>query len=226
MTKEPATSKKRILIDKNNATMVIVIAVMAFVTVFSVISCRALLGQRSYKARVIKEQKIALNQLKLNNDAAAKLENSYKAFVSSQENVIKGTISGTGPNDGDNAKIILDALPSKYDFPAVATTLEKILTSQNFEIEEIAGTDDEINQSIPLAANTKLAPIEIPFSFSVTGSFDSAQVLMDTLQRSIRPIKVSSLSLKGSDSKLLIVVSATTFYQPEKAISITTKVVK
>ena len=222
--KDPNPSKKRILIDKNNATMVIMIAGMAFVTVFSLVASKALLSQRSYQARVIAEKKIALAQLKANNDAASKLVDSYMVFVSPAENIIGGSKDGKGDRDGDNAKIVLDALPSKYDFPALATSVEKILTGLNFKIEGITGTDDEIKQSV--ASTGAVAPVEMPFELSVSGNYETAQALSDVFQRSIRPIKVSRISLDGKDKDLNIVVGAKTYYQPEKVISITTKVVK
>lgn len=226
MISKPPTSKKRILIDKNNANMVMIIAAMAFITVFSIISSRSLLSQRSYKGRVIKEQKSTLNILKANNDAAKKLTAAYSAFVSGTENKIGGNVNGTGEKDGDNGKIVLDALPSKYDFPAVANSLENILLKQNFKITEISGTDDEVNQSAASDNAATIAPIEIPFKISVNGSFEAAQKLMDTFQLSIRPFKVNKLSLDGKDGSLNIIVEGVTYYQPEKAIKITTKVVQ
>lgn len=220
----PNPSKKRILINKNNATVIIMIASMAFVTVFSLIASKALLSQRSYQANVIAEKKKALAQLKSNNDAAGKLVDSYKVFVSPSENIIGGSKVGKGDRDGDNAKIILDALPSKYDFPALATSIEKILTGLNFKIEGINGTDDEIKQSV--ASTGAVQPVEMPFELSVVGNYETAQALSEVFQRSIRPIKVSLISLDGEDGNLNVVVGAKTYYQPEKVISITTKVVK
>lgn len=222
--KAASTSKKRILIDKSNASMVIIIAAMAFVTVFSLVASRALLSQRSYQARVIAEKKNALAQLKANNDAASKIVDAYKVFISPSENIIGGSSSGIGERDGDNARIVLNALPSKYDFPALANSLEKILLAQNFKITGIAGIDDEVKQSAPSTA--AVAPVEMPFEVSVVGTYDNAQILSDIFKRSIRPIKISKIKLDGKDAELNVEISAKTYYQPEKVISITTKVVQ
>lgn len=223
MAKNPvSTSKKRILIDKNNAAMVIIISIMAFVTVFSLVASNAILSQRSYQAKVIDEKKKALKQLKTNNEAATKLIAAYKVFVSPSENIIGGSSTGTGERDGDNAKIVLNALPSKYDFPALATSLENILIKQNLNIEGITGIDDEVAQS----GTKTVEPVEMPFQISVKGTYDGAQALSDIFQRSIRPIVINKISLEGEDSSLNIVIAAKTYYQPEKVINITTKVVK
>lgn len=216
-------SGKRLQIDKANSTVVAFVAVAAFVVVFSLVASKALLSQRSYQARVIKEKTKALNQLKANNEAAKKLEASYSVFIASPTNIIAGTTTGTGDRDGDNARIVLDALPSKYDFPALATSLEKILTDQNYKVTSITGTDDELNQSTKTASTQ---PVDMPFQVGVTGTFDSIQSLIDVFGRSIRPISISKINLTGSDNQLNVSITAKTYYQPEKTITITTKEVK
>lgn len=215
-------SSKHMQIDKANARTAAFVAVAAFITVFSIISSRALLSQRSYQARVIAEKTKALKQLQANNEAAGRLSTSYSAFIAEPNNIIGGNTSGSGDRDGDNAKIILDALPSKYDFPAMVTSLEKLLSNPAYKINSITGTDDEINQQ--QANDTQ--PVEMPFELSVSGNFASIQELIGALQRSIRPISITGIDLSGSDSNLTASIKAKTFYQPEKTLGITTKDVK
>ena len=119
-------SAKHLQINKANSNMVIIIAVAAFVVVFSLVASRALLEKSSYQRRVIAAKQKASNQLKANVEASKSLQASYKTFVSNPNNIIGGNPSGSGDNDGDNAKITLDALPSQYDFPALTSSLEKI----------------------------------------------------------------------------------------------------
>lgn len=221
--KTPST--KKIQIDKANASMVAFLATAAFIAVFSLVASRALLGQRSYQSRLITEKKKALAQLKSNNQAATQLVDSYKAFVSAPNNIIGGSPTGSGDRDGDNAKIVLDALPSKYDFPALATSLEKLLASKNYKIESITGTDDEINQSAASEASAA-APVEIPFEVAVSGNFDTAQGVLDIFQHSIRPIKITTLGFSGGDNTLKIQITGLTYYQPQKTVKIIQKVVK
>lgn len=222
MTKQ--LSIKRLQIDKTNASMVIFLAATSFIFVFSLVASRALLNQRGYQSRVISAKKTALKQLKDNNVAAAQLVTSYKAFVGAPENIISGSSSGTGDRDGDNAKIVLDALPSKYDFPALATSLEKILTDKSYQVSGISGSDDELNQSSQ--ANTQTGPVEIPFQLSISGNVDAIQGFLDVLQRSIRPIKLNDITLGASGNDLTITVTAKTYYQPEKIIRIDSKVIQ
>src|SRR5690606_27650185 len=111
----------------SQGNMVIIIAVAAFITVFSLVSVRALLIKRSFQSRVVAEKEATLKTLKDNNAAAAELTNSFKAFNSTPDNLLGGTPGGTGDRDGDNAKLVLDALPGRYDFPALISSIEKMI---------------------------------------------------------------------------------------------------
>jgi Tfp pilus assembly protein PilO len=218
-------SPKRIQINRANATMIGVIAAASFVVIFSLIACKALLSQRAYQSKVIEKKQDAKRQLEENIKAANTLTTAYQEFIGSAENILKGSSSGSGDRDGDNARIILDALPSKYDFPALATSLEKILSDKAYTIQSIGGTDDELSQKSNVATPTPI-PLEIPFQINISGSYPAMQNVISVFERSIRPIQIQSLELSGNDSLMRLSLSAKTFYQPEKSLNITTEVVQ
>lgn len=218
-------SMKRVQISKANSSMVITIAIAAFIVVFSIIASRALLNKRAYQARVINAKEKAVDQLEANIKAANTLVASYKTFVETPENVIGGNPAGTGDRDGDNAKIILDALPSQYDFPALTSSLEKLLATNNYKVESITGTDDEIAQQENQQSATP-QPIEMPFTVVVKTNLEGAKNLLGIFQRSIRPIKVQTVEASGGNSDLTLTVTAITYYQPQKDLSIQTEVIK
>lgn len=215
---------KRLQINKANAMMVIVVGIAAFMVSFSIVASRALWQKYSYQSRVITEKGKAEKQLEANVKAVNSLITSYQAFVQTPDNVIGGNSSGSGDRDGDNAKITLDALPSKYDYPALAASLEKVLTSNNFTIKSITGNDDQIAQS--QANNNQPQPTAMPFQIEVTSNFDSLKSLMSIFERSIRPINVQSLDMQGNNGSIDITISASSYYQPAKTLNVQTKVVK
>jgi Tfp pilus assembly protein PilO len=225
MATNSSASTKRSLINKANSTMFAVTAVAAFVIVFALVSAKALVGQAAYQNRVISGKKTALNQLKADLNARDSLVSSYKAFVDTSQNVLGGNPSGGGDQDGDNAKITLDALPSKYDFPALATSLEKILTGQNLQIVSIKGTDDEVAQSNNQSSGSP-KPVAMPFEIQVSGSYQSIQNLVGIFGQSIRPFQIQTMELSGDQNSMVATIDAQTFYQPEKSLNIGTKVVK
>jgi Tfp pilus assembly protein PilO len=218
-------STKRILIDKSQTTMVVATGIAAFVLVFSLIASKSLVGQMTYQNRVISAKKAAVSQLKDNISATTTLVNSYKAFVNTNQNVLGGNPAGTGAQDGDNAKIVLDALPSKYDFPALTTSLEKLITSQNLQIQSITGTDDEVAQSANATSATPKA-VPMPFQIAVTGSYQGIQNLIKEFNSSIRPFQIKTIQLAGNQDHMTLTLTAQTFYQPEKDFNVTKKVIE
>lgn len=217
---------KRVLIDKANASMVITVSIAVFVTIFSLVATKALWSQRSYQARVITAREKARDQLESNIKASATLTSSYQRFVSSTENVIGGSPTGTGERDGDNARIVLDALPSKYDFPALTTSLEKLVKGQGLAIDSITGIDDEAKQQKAVSTATP-KPVDVPFKLTVKGSYENVQNLVGVFERSIRPFSINQLQFKASKSgDLTMIIDAKTYYQPEKSFEFKSEVIK
>ncbi len=217
------TSVKRVQIDKANVAMVAIVSVACFLTVFSLVASHAVWKQLSYQSKVINQKTTARETLVANLKARDQLVNKYDAFVNTTTNAIGGSPVGTGPKDGDNAKIILDALPSKYDFPAVATSLEKLLTGNGLSINSISGSDDEVAQSGSTATTPQ--PVQMPFEMSFSGNTDQTAALFAALQHSIRPIQVQTVTIGGSDALVTTNVTAVTYYQPEKNLNIKSEVV-
>lgn len=218
-------SMKRVMIDKANARLVIVVSVAAFAAVFSLVAAKTLWSQAAYQGRVITAKQAALTQLEANVKAMDQLKPSYDAFVGATTNVIGGNSLGSGPQDGDNAKIILDALPSKYDFPALATNMETLVNDQSVQLTSISGVDDEVAQSSNVDSPSP-QPVEMPFQLSVTTDYAKVQALVGAFERSIRPIKIQTISIDGSQGKLTMSISAVTYYQPAKSLNIRSEVVK
>lgn len=224
MTKT-ASFTKRALITKANSTIVASTAIAAFVVVFCGIASKTLISQASYQSKVISSKKKALATLKSDLNARDSLVTSYKSFVDTPQNVLGGNPTGTGDKDGDNAKIVLDSLPSKYDFPALATSLEKLVKNQGLTIMAISGTDEELTQ----AANQTSAdpqPVTMPFQVQVAGSYGAIRAFVGDLERSIRPFQVNKVELSGSEGSMSATIDAQTYYQPEKGLNIKTEVVR
>ncbi|MDB5185909.1 MAG: hypothetical protein JWL85_432 [Candidatus Saccharibacteria bacterium] len=220
-------SSKRLQIDKANTTVTIAVAAATFVVIFSLFACRALLSTRSYQAKVINEKETAVRQLKANIEAVDKLVISYKEFSARPDNIINGISTGTGDRDGDNAKITLDALPSKYDFPALVSSIEKLVSQNNFRIVSISGIDQEVEQKTD-GASPSPQPVELPFKATVSGAYDPMQELIKVFDQSIRPIQpqIVTFTAQGENKEVQLEFDAKTYYLPEKTLSITTKEVK
>jgi hypothetical protein len=130
---------KRLQIDQANKAVFTAVAVAVFVLIFSIVSIRSLLDLRSHQSQVIQAKRTAVKQLEANVEAVEELKIAYAEFVSRPENVIGGVATGNGDRDGDNAKIVLDSLPSIYDFPALTSSIEKLVDLRNLEFVAMEG---------------------------------------------------------------------------------------
>jgi hypothetical protein len=216
---------KRALIGKANSSMVIATTAAAFVLIFGLVAGKSLIGQMSYQNRVISAKKSALEQLNTDLSARNSLQASYKSFVAENPNVLGGDPTGAGEQSGDNATLILDSLPSYYDFPALTTTLEKIIGSQNMKILSITGTDQEATQGANQSSPSPQA-VPMPFQIEINGSYPSVQALTNVFLQSIRPFQIQTLELSGDEGSMNATFSAQTYYQPGKTLNIKQERVK
>jgi hypothetical protein len=213
-------------IGKANAQVVGIVAAASFITIFCLFAAHSVWVQTRYQAKVTTAKEKAHSQLQKNVKAFSSLADSYQAFDSKSTNVIGGSSNGKGDNDGHNTKIVLDALPSAYDFPALTSSLEKILIDRNLHVTDITGIDDQLTQQ-GNSSSPSPQPVPMPFSFSVgNANYLSVQQLISALQQSIRPIQIDSINLAGGANNLTLTVKAHTYYQPAKSLNITKKVVK
>lgn len=221
----PSMNQKRLQIDKANVRTVIAISVAVFIVVFCAVAVKSLVSRQLYQQKVIDSRVEANEQLKENITAAKELTKSYKQFVAQSPNVIGGSPFETGDRDGDNAKIVLDALPSVYDFPALNSSLEKIVAKENLQLLGITGVDDEVNQR-GLQSGTPQV-VEMPFTLTVNGTYKDINSLVLQFEKSIRPFKMTRIVFaSGNNATVDMTIEAKSYYQPAKSIEIKKKVIE
>lgn len=219
-------SSKRVAISKTNAQMVIILGIASFITIFCLVAANAVWSQTRYQARVTSASEKAHKQLLANIQAANQLTNTFNAFQASEPNIIGGSSSSNSNNGGTNAQIILDALPPKYDFPALITSIQKLLNGGNVPLSSITGTDEQLTEETDNSSPNP-SPVPMPFNFSVENTnFDTIEQTLDLLQRSIRPIQVDTINVTGGGNDMTLSVTAHSYYQPGKQINITQETVK
>lgn len=218
-------SVKHVQIDKSQSTMLAVVALTVVVVVFGLFATKAMVSKGLYQRRALSARREVVGKLKDNYQAAQTLFNQYSVFAKANPNIIDGTIDGQSSQDGDNAKIVLDALPDTYDAPALASSVEKLLLGRTLSIESLEITDDPATYSAQPEAQPQ--PKTIPFSFTGSATFQTDALLLQDFEKSIRPFDVNTLELDGTDSDLKISVTMTTYYQPATSLDLqATKVVQ
>lgn len=209
-------STKHKQIEQTNTVMFVTIGLASAIISFSIISTISLSRRLSYQSKVINARVNSEKQLKTNYSELQKLVTSYKSFDGAAESVI-----GTKDN---NSKIVLDALPSKYDFPALTVSIDKIFKlTGGLSSLSISGSDQEATAQ---QSSINPTPIEIPLTIGGRGSYENIQKLVLNLQRSIRPFKISKVSLSGNQKDMTFSINMVTYYMPAKNLEIQLKEVK
>lgn len=223
--KRPALiSAKRIALDKANTTTTIIVGVSVFISIFSLVAVKNLYSQMRYQSKVTSKKEKTLAQTKVNIHEEETLVKAYEEFSSTGTNIIGGNPKGGGDKDGENAKIVLDALPSKYDYPALTSSMDKLLKSNGFTLTSITGTDQEASES-ENSGGVDPEAVEIPFMLESTVNVNDGTKFLELFEKSIRPIVVNKVTLTSRAGNVKVTLDAKTFYQPEKKMNITEETV-
>ncbi len=219
----------QIQLDKDQSKMIAMVAIATVITIFSLVSTRALISQAAYQRRVINARNATIHQIQLNSTNADTLIKQFNDVFegNNAQNVIGGkntTDPNSKPPDGDNARVVLDALPTTYDFPALLTSVSSILTNNGIGSPSIGGTD----QSTTFNSSPSATPKSVPIDLSVTGSgnYENVQALVKDIERSVRPFNVTRMTLSGNQSNLVLSLNMTTYYQVAKTLNTTSKEIK
>ena len=215
---------KRALINKSNSTIVGIAGGAAFIIVFCLVASKSLISQELYQARVIKSKNAAISQVKQDIIASGQLTNNYQTFIAQNPNLIGGNANGDTGQDGNNAKITLDALPSTYDFPALTTSIASMVSGEGLTVNGITSAD--LSATVLSTPTGSPSPIPIPFSVNVEGTYSQIQSLITVFENSIRPIKILKIDISGNQTSISASISAQTYFQPGKILNFTQETVK
>lgn len=195
-------TNKREKITQANSTVFVAVAIAAVVTMFSLMSLRFLWIKKAYNDRVIGAKTTARSAIESNLQGLDSLNNQYPELRDRASN---------------NAKTILHALPPNYDYAALVTSMEYLAQTSGVRLVGGVGQD----QSAAAMKEQNISqPQEIPLSLSVEGTYEGIVRYIDALERSIRPVIVTSVSLNGNNTSLQATLQAKTYYQPARTLDV------
>jgi hypothetical protein len=222
---------KRIQLDKANQLIFGSLAFTVFIFIFALFATKDLISQGSYQNRVISKQIIAKNNLDTDLSAISSLKSSYKAFVDQPQNLLGGNPAGSGNNDGNNSKIILDALSSSFDPNAWNLNFSSLntLLGQGPGFVSLGATSAAASSTASAASGSsspKATPVQLSGTFS-TG-LNNIQGTLDLLNKPIIPIQVNTMVFTAATAGQSPTVNytATSYYQPAYQFNIGQVIVK
>lgn len=205
--------KKRQQIEVAGRTMFIWVAVAAIAVSFCIATGQYLFAKWDFNNKIIGKKNTTAQTLSNNIVNAEKLKAEVDNLTANQD---LASVK-TNPND-PNTKSVLDALPTSFDPAALATSLQQVVLSRSgVSVESIAVPPDAEGAASPDAST---GPQEVKFSFAVVGTYDKIRTLMVDLNRSVRPMKLVSLTLNGSDNNLRAAFDYVTYYQPAQTVTL------
>lgn len=198
---------KRQLIEKSSSTIVVAVVIAAIAVSFSVVTLNFLWDLSAHYNRVIAEKNKASSIL---DDNVGNIDNLVAGFNVFEAGNVKSTT-------------VLDALPSKYDFPALATSMESLVSRSGLTMKSFSGKDQEVEAT---QESTSPQPVEIEFSLAVEGDYRDIQKFIEDMDRTIRPMKITRIELKGSDSHMNANMTVITYYQPATSLEVETRTIE
>lgn len=222
--------RKRTQIAKTNKMMLLWIAGSS-VIIGAAIVVAFYLGQKLiYNERILAEKQKTISTLQSNIAVAPKLQTAVRAL-----DVNAALATSKAKPDDQTIQVILDALPSDANSPALGASLQNKLLAgidglevDSMQVDSVQGIESLSNnqQSDDQTASSDKAE-EITFQFAVTGNQKALKQVLTKLERSIRTIDILSLRIESrGPNDQSMAVRARAFYVPAVDIKLYDKVVK
>ena len=220
--------RKRQQIDSSKRTMFIFVAVAAFVSGIALVVSFFLVQQIWFQGRVISQKQATVNTINANLKAVDGLKDNIRLLDTNE------ALSSVKSSDDSSAvQAVLDALPTEPNADALGASLQVMFVGaiDGLTIESLSVTDPS-DEGALTASGSDSEPesndpnLGIGFSMSVSGSAEQLKALLARFERSIRVIKIDSLSVEASKDSLTMDIEGRAYYQPAYDVKIDKKVIK
>lgn len=215
--------KKRQQIELAGKAMFVWVAIAAIAVSLAIVALQFLYQQWAFNNQVLGAKSKAAQTLKDNVTAADKLKQNVNQLVGNPD---LASIRAKGSDS--NLQVVLDALPSKADVTALATSVQQVIAPHSgVSLESITvPTEAEPSTNSTTSTTNDSIPVEQKFTVVVTGNYDKIHSFVQDLEKTIRPMKVVNMTLSGTDASLRASIDVITYYQPSKSVNITKKVIR
>lgn len=221
--------RKRQQIASANRTMFIWVA-MASVIVGAAAVAIVFLSQKAwFNERVLAEKSKTASVLQKNVKTIDALKDQVRLMNTNQ-----ALRDAMAPGETQAIQVVLDALPAEANSSALGASLQtKFLNDPKLQIETlridpVAGVESTGDSAVTDASSTA-GTNQVHFSFTVSVASTDVNALKDLLQRlerSVRAIDVTSLTIEGQGNRVAMTVDGNAFYEPAKTVELKDKVIK
>ena len=205
----------------NNNLMIVMVLISLLVVGVSALIGKALVGSIMRDTKVISAKSKADKQVKEDVTSAPKLVDAYNVL-------------------GSAANTLNDALPNSKDMPSLLVTLENMSNDSGLGLKSItpavpaiaatAPISDQNGQSSVAASSSSGSPAVTPNPFNLVidydGSYPALAKFLGDIEQSVRPMKVTSVTMNGNGSALTGEIDLTTYWQSPAQLPFSTETIK
>lgn len=228
---QDAALRKRQQIAKANRMMFIWVAGASVIIGIAAVASLFLVQKLIFNEKVLFEKQRTVGILSDNNQAVDGLKNNIRVLNTNQ-----ALLDSRAQAEDKPLQVILDALPSDANSSALGSSLQEVLlkseniTIESLTVDPVVGVESSAADSTSTSSDSSAAADNvISFSFSVSapaGDANSLRQLLLRLERSIRAIDITTMSVEMQGSKIVLTASANAYYEPAVTPALKDKAVK
>lgn len=226
-TKKEANLRKRNQIAKSNQMMFVWVASASVIIGFALVISIFLARQIIFNEKVLAEKDKTVATLRKNIANIPELEAQIRVLDSNS-----ALMSVKAKESDRTVQVILDALPSGANSPALGASLQKKLlagvegiTLETLDVTPVAGVETALTEGTISDTSSSDISGQILFTFSIKGTNAGFKAAMQNLERSIRAIDILSATFESQNNENVLTIQARAFYEPEHVVELKNKVV-
>ncbi len=231
MAVQDTAIRKRQQIANANRMMFIWVAAISAIVGIAIVASLFLLQKAWFNEKVLAEKAKTASTLTDNNKVINDLKDQVRVLNTNQ--ALKDSMA---PGESQPIQVVLDALPAEANSSALGSSLQEkfltdpALTIESLNVDPVSGVESASDSNVQDAsAQTSTGKNQINFRFSVSSAADNPNALKNLLQkleRSIRAIDLTTLTIETQGTRLLLTVNGHAFYEPAKTVDLKDKTVK
>ncbi len=233
MAVQDVAIRKRQQIANANRMMFTWVAIISAVVGIAIVVSIFLLQKAWFNEKVLAEKSKTASILVHNNEVIGQLKDEVRVL-----NTNDALKSAMAPGESEPVQVVLDALPSEANSSALGSSLQEkflndpALTIESLNVDPVVGVESQSDSNVQDASGTtgvSTGENQITFRFSVSTDVNNASKLKNLLQkleRSIRAIDITTLTVETQGTKLVLTVDGNAFYEPAKTVELKDKTVK
>ncbi len=228
MKPDAVAIRKRTQIAQASRTMFLWIAIASALVGTALVVSYFLFQKLSYNEKVLGAKQETVSTLDHNLSVVDELKADVQALDANS------ALLSVRANPTDQAlQVVLDALPSDANSLALGASLQNRLLAniegqyslESLQVTPVDGIESLNSTGMIDAGASTDAQNQIAFSFSVKGGQNELRQILQNLERSIRTIVVTHVTIEQQSDGLTMAIEGHAFYEPAKSIELTEKTV-